>query len=351
MQGDPNKTAADVTKHPYMTVDSLEWKRLWTQPCPLCRDPLLDHAKQGDLDNLVEALARVQRGGKAEITGPDRMTCLKCDCFLPRTTLFQQIIKSAESRVYFRQEQEADVQRILEEEGLTPPPDRTIPTEEQLQVILTLFDPIVGYDDVKDLFRRALTARRPVHVALQGPPASAKTLFLTEVGRLPGSFFVVGGSTSKAGLTDALLTYRPAYLLVDEIETITNPRDYATLLHLMENQQVVEAKYGRHHVEPMSVSVFAAGNDLSRLDPALISRFGGPKCVVHFKEYTPKEFLEVTVNVLVKREGVAPEFAKKVAEAMLGIRTLDVRSAVHVARLAEDEYGLASVITTLQRRR
>jgi len=140
-------------------------------------------------------------------------------------------------------------------------------------------------------------------------------------------------------------------VLVDEVETITNPRDYATLLHLMENQQVVEAKYGRHNIVPLSTSVFAAGNDLSRLDPALISRFGGPKCVVHFKEYTPKEFLEVTVNVLVKREGVVPEFARKVAEAMLSIQTLDVRAAVHVARLAEDEDGLAVVVDTIRRRR
>lgn len=67
-----------------------------------------------------------------------------------------------------------------------------------------LFAPIIGYDDVKDLFRTALLAPRPVHVLLEGPPASAKTLFLMETGRLPRAVVALGGTSTKAGLTDLL---------------------------------------------------------------------------------------------------------------------------------------------------
>jgi hypothetical protein len=41
-----------------------------------------------------------------------------------------------------------------------------------------LFDDICGFDDVKDLFKMAIQAERPVHLLLCGPPASAKSLFM-----------------------------------------------------------------------------------------------------------------------------------------------------------------------------
>ena len=355
MEGTLN-TAIDIPKSPYMVVDSSEWKRLWKAPCPLCRDPLLDHAAQKDLDVLLVNIQRVQRGEEPVLDGKDTMKCLRCECFLPRTVLFNQILNSVQTRVVFKKERETEFREMLEEEGLVPEPGpepapADLPTDKQIEVLLTLFDPIVGYDDVKDLFRMALGSAKPVHILLEGPPASAKTLFLMETGRLPGSHFVVGGGTSKAGLTDALLTYRPMYLLVDEVETINNPRDYASLLHLMENQEVVETKYNRHQRVPLTTWVFAAGNDTSRLDRALVSRFGGPRCVVHFKEYTPKEYREITVNVLVKRENVDPEFAAKVADAMLDLQVLDVRAAVRASRLAQDEVALGKVVEIMRRRR
>lgn len=354
MEGTLN-TTVDLAKSPYMVVDNSEWKRLWKAPCPLCRDPLLDHAVRKDLDVLLENIQRVQRGEEPVFGGTEKMKCLRCECFLPRSVLFNQILNSVQTRVVFKKEQDKEFLGILEDQGLVPEPEPEpapeLPTDKQIEVLLTLFDPIVGYDDVKELFRMALGASKPVHILLEGPPASAKTLFLMETGRLPASHFVVGGGTSKAGLTDALLTYRPMYLLVDEVETINNPRDYASLLHLMENQEVVETKYNRHQRVPLTTWVFAAGNDTSRLDPALISRFGGSKCVVHFKEYSPREYREITVNVLVKRESVEPEFAAKVADAMLDLQILDVRAAVRASRLAQDEEALGKVVETMRRRR
>lgn len=213
----------------------------------------------------------------------------------------------------------------------------------------TMFSPIVGYDDVKRLFDRAIAAQDPVHVLLEGPPASAKTLFLMEVARLPTSHFALGGTSTKAGLTDALLTYRPTYLLIDEIETITNPKDYAALLHLMENHEIIETKFGRHHRIPIKTWIFAAGNDTRKLPPALLSRFGGPKAILHFRAYRVDEFLEIAKRVLVERENVQPEFAEKVARATVDLESRDVRLSVRLARLAKDEASLQEVVDTLRR--
>ena len=40
------------------------------------------------------------------------------------------------------------------------------------------FDNIQGYDDIKDIVRRALDAEDNYNLLFVGPPASAKTLFL-----------------------------------------------------------------------------------------------------------------------------------------------------------------------------
>jgi len=41
-----------------------------------------------------------------------------------------------------------------------------------------IFEYVVGYDDIKKVFRMALKSDEPIHVLLVGPPASAKTMFL-----------------------------------------------------------------------------------------------------------------------------------------------------------------------------
>jgi MoxR-like ATPase len=42
---------------------------------------------------------------------------------------------------------------------------------------------IVGHDDIKQIFVKAILSRRPIHLLLVGSPGSAKTMFLTEIMR------------------------------------------------------------------------------------------------------------------------------------------------------------------------
>jgi MoxR-like ATPase len=62
------------------------------------------------------------------------------------------------------------------------------------------FEEIVGHDDIKQIFVKAILSKKPVHLLLLGPPACAKTMFLTEIMRhFKTSYFVVGSNTTKAG--------------------------------------------------------------------------------------------------------------------------------------------------------
>src|SRR5215211_5866335 len=98
----------------------------------------------------------------------------------------------------------------------------------------SLFDDIVGFEDVKGLFEKAIRAERPVHLLLCGPPASAKSLFMRSLTKLEGSYYAVGSSSTKSGIFDYLFEYRPRYFIVDELEKM-NKKDQTSLLNLMES--------------------------------------------------------------------------------------------------------------------
>jgi hypothetical protein len=82
----------------------------------------------------------------------------------------------------------------------------------------SLFDDIVGFGDVKDLFKMAIQAERPVHLLLCGPPSSGKSLFMSSLTRLERSYYTVGSNSTKSGIFDYLFEYRPRYFIIDELE-------------------------------------------------------------------------------------------------------------------------------------
>ena len=55
--------------------------------------------------------------------------------------------------------------------------DYTISQEERF------FSSIYGYEDIKKLLMRCISAKEPTHVLLIGPPGSCKTVFLLGMAR------------------------------------------------------------------------------------------------------------------------------------------------------------------------
>ena len=108
----------------------------------------------------------------------------------------------------------------------------------------SLFGDIIGYEHIKRLFRIALGSDSAVHILLVGPPASAKTMFLTSLVKLKNSYFADGANSTKAGMIDYLFENRPKYLLIDEIDKMSS-KNQAFLLNLMETGITSETKYGK----------------------------------------------------------------------------------------------------------
>lgn len=213
-----------------------------------------------------------------------------------------------------------------------------------------LFNIIVGHADKKEILTRSLKADRPVHCLLYGSPASAKSLILEELARLPRSRFVLGSALTRAGLLDVLFNERPRYLILDELEKINTTEDLAALLSLMERGIITETKWKRHRTIRLKTWVMGSANEIIRLPKELLSRF----LLLRFKDYTPDEFYEVTVNVLSQREGVSENLAVYIAEQVLTqLNSRDVRDAVKICRLLKErsKAEVDKIVELLKRQR
>lgn len=222
-----------------------------------------------------------------------------------------------------------DIEKLKQLLQMTEIQETTIDTP-QTTIPNDLFNIIIGHDDVKEILWKSINSNCTVHVLLHGSPASAKSLFLEELARLPNSRFVLGSSLSKAGLLQVLFEQKPRYLIIDEIDKISDEDNLSALLSLMERGTVTETKYRRQRSINLLTNVYAAGNRIDTLPRELLSRF----ITLRFKDYTPDEFMEVAVKVLTDREKTPPPIAIHIAESVLRkLLSRDPRDAVKVARL------------------
>ena len=203
-------------------------------------------------------------------------------------------------------------------------------------------DVVEGYDDLKEIIKQSITNDEPVHIMLVGPPGTAKSLILMEIERLPGSAFVTMGTATKAGIRDVLLYRRPRYLIIDEIDKLSDPNDISVLLTLMESGRLVVTLHKMRVDVPMKVWVFAAANTTKTLPPELLDRF----MVFKLKPYSKDEYVRVVTNVLVKRYGKDQELARYIAEKVSEYTT-SVREAIRYSRLCKDKECVDRVFNTV----
>lgn len=195
-----------------------------------------------------------------------------------------------------------------------------------------LFYVIEGHEDEKQLILRALKSDKPVHFLLVGPPATAKSLFLSEIERLGGAMYITGGSSSKAGISEILSSYPDLrFLLIDEIDK-ANTHDLDCLLSVCETGRVIINKFGRHVDHQTNVKVFAACNDSSKLPKELLDRF----LVLKIKDYSEEETKSVIIKMLTT-EGYSKDFIEKLIEKCFANGITRVRTIRGLARLCGND--------------
>ena len=208
------------------------------------------------------------------------------------------------------------------------------------------FEEIVGHEDIKQIFAKAILSKRPVHLLLVGAPGSAKTMFLTEIMRLhKASYFIVGSNTTKAGLVNQLFERMPKFLLIDELEKM-NTRDQTSLLHLMETGIISETKMNKTRQMQLTSWVFATANSCDKIIQPLLSRFA----ILEIPEYTFEEFTGIALTRLA-RENIDKPIALSIAEKVWHeLDSKDIRDVIKVGRLASSSEEVSFVVKMLKKR-
>jgi len=214
--------------------------------------------------------------------------------------------------------------------------------DKEIEIPEDLFSTIAGYEEIKVFLKRVLKSER-FHVLFVGPPASAKTVFLLELARLPESFYCLGSATTKAGIAEILYEQRPRILLADEIDKFEN-KDIAILLSLAETGIVRETKVSKQREVRLNTNIFAAANSAKGMPKELLSRFR----VLYLPQYTREEFIDASTKVLVERERVDPDLASYIAERAWQV-SKDVREAVRIGKICESREEVDEDIRLMQK--
>jgi len=201
------------------------------------------------------------------------------------------------------------------------------------QVEEDLFDSIIGYDDVKEFFLDLIQNDPPdnVGVLLVGSPASAKSMFLYELSRLPDSYLVVMGTSTKAGIREAILENEPRFLLIDEMDKFTDNKDLSILLTAIDPGYIVVTMRERRVKKKVHMHVIGACNTTFKLPPELLSRF----IIFKFKPYNSDEIYTIVKNVCMKRYNRPEDMAEYVAKATTEkLKTKDPRKGISICKMA-----------------
>ncbi len=209
--------------------------------------------------------------------------------------------------------------------------------EEQLSVrerALKVFLKVERLDDIKEMMLRALESSERAHILLTGPPACAKSLFMSEMERLMPSkvYFTEGASTTKAGL-QKFIAENPdkEIIIIDEIDKMPMPHQEG-LLTMMERGEFTSTKVRNTQAVKANIRIFATSNSTERLSKPMLSRF----TVFEIPEYNYEEFEAISVRIIKKLHQNA---VIHIAWSVWKTGSKDVRDVLKIAKLCNATFS------------
>ena len=202
------------------------------------------------------------------------------------------------------------------------------------QRALNTFSNIEGLDDIKEMMLRALESPERAHTLLVGPPACAKSLFMSEIekGMQFEVYFTEGAATTKAGL-QKFIAENPhkEIIILDEIDKmpIQHQED---LLTMMERGEFTSTKVRNTQTVIANMVIFATSNSTERLSKPLLSRF----TVFEIPEYTYEEFEAISVRIIKK---LPQNTVIQIASSIWKSGSRDIRDVLKIAKLCNPSDG------------
>lgn len=202
----------------------------------------------------------------------------------------------------------------------------------------------MGHEPIKDVMNRAIETEENINILLNGPPASAKSLFLQAIQDefKKECLFFDATNCSGPALLDTLNENRDVkIILIDELEKMA--RNFQNmLLNMMETGHVtVNLRSRRYDFTMKDVKIFATSNDLERISRPMLSRFRR----LTLPEYTKEEFMKISAHVLPK---LKPETSSFVAECVWNMGSKDIRNVISIGKLVRKNDGPEEIHTLIE---
>jgi Holliday junction DNA helicase RuvB len=191
-----------------------------------------------------------------------------------------------------------------------------------------LFDSIIGYEEQKEILKRVIESEKPMHVLLLGSPATAKTLFLLELTKIPNSIYLTPYIT-YSGLF-SYLDLEPKLILIDQLDNLKYPDVYRLLIDICEYGIATKTTYGEKIAKTIKTKIIATANTTKRIPQALLSRF----LALQFKRYSEEEFIAISKELL-KSYNLPEDVKDYIIEKCKN--SLDVRNVLKLANIVKDK--------------
>jgi Holliday junction DNA helicase RuvB len=191
-----------------------------------------------------------------------------------------------------------------------------------------LFSAIIGYEEQKEILKRVLESEKPIHVLLLGPVATAKTLFLLELTKIPNSIYLTPYIT-YSGLF-GYLDLEPQLILIDQLDNLKYPDVYRLLIDICEYGIATKTSYNEKIAKTIKTKIIATANSTKRIPQALLSRF----LILQFKRYSEEEFKAISRELL-KSYNLSEELKDYIIEKCKN--SLDVRNVIKLANIVKSK--------------
>ncbi|MFB5601061.1 MAG: ATP-binding protein [Nitrososphaeraceae archaeon] len=210
----------------------------------------------------------------------------------------------------------------------------------------SLFDSIIGYENIKKILSNLLFSEYAVSLLLTGKPGCGKSLFLKEIEReFPDeSYYIDASRATKAGIFKVLFDdnkNRIRFLLIDELDKLPK-KDQDSLLTLIQDGKLVQTlKTDTRTKVYEHLSVICASNYKEDILEPLLNRF----YVIGIRNYTHLEFRQIAKSLLIQRYNQSYELANYIIDRVWNdLKNPSIRDCERIAKLSNNSKEMVDLL-------